>query len=282
MYFTTRRLTTGMQKGEIMSTINREFNSADIYGRSDRIPWDFRYTSYKDDKGRVLEKSYKVFKNVNYRDNYQLYVPQKSTGFTSIGLRYIQESVEAYTYCILGAQAKTRWSIVNKDAKLLQTQSVFRQIVEDTIIQSDPTVTISNMRRAISDTNALLNLALSPGIILVPSNMIILEKPIPGYSNILTSASIKMRFGVNARVNYVGVKKESKKVYQPDTPSSHIDDLDEVTNKSDSSIKKQVADKSDSSIKKQVADKSDGHNTELMALFVVTGAESLLTLKYVL
>ena len=275
VYFTTRRLITRMQKGESMSAINREFNATDIYGKSDRIPWDYRYKSYKDDKGRVLEKSYKVFKNANYKDDYQLYVPQKSTGFTNIGLRYIQKSVEAYTYCILGAQTKTRWSIVNNDAKSLQRQSVFRQLVEDTIIQSDPTVTISNMRRAIADTNVLLNLALSPGIILVPSNMIILEKPIPGYSNILTSASSKMRFGVNSKVNYVGLKKESKKVHQPDAPSSHLDDLDD-------SVKHRVTNKSDSSIKRQVVDKSDGHDTELLTLFGVMGIVSLLTFKYVL
>ena len=239
VYFTTRRLITRMQKGEAMSAISREFEAADIYGRNDRIPWDFRYKSYKDDKGRVLEKSYKVFKNANYRDDYNLYVPQRSTGFTNIGLRYIQESVEAYTYCILGAQAKTRWSIVKNDAKSLQTQSVFRQLVEDTIIQSDPTVTISNMRRAIVDCNVLLNLALSSGIILVPSNMIILEKPIPGYSNILTSASSKMVFGINNKVNYVGVEKEEgKKVHQPDTPSLHLDNLDaQVTNKSHQQVK---------------------------------------------
>ena len=120
------------------------------------------------------------------------------------GLKYIQESVEAYVYCILGAQAKTRWSISGGGAKSLQTQSVFRQLVGDTIVQSDTTVTISNMRRAIQDCNVILNLAISPGMILVPPNMIILEKPIPGYNNILTTVKKGMKFGVNTKVNYVG------------------------------------------------------------------------------
>ena len=78
-----------------------------------------------------------------------------------------------------------------------QTQDVFRKIVDDTIIQSDTTVMISNMRRAIQDTNVVLNLAISPGVILIPSRMVILEKPIPGYNNILTNATSKMTFGVN-------------------------------------------------------------------------------------
>ena len=83
---------------------------------------------------------------------------------------------------------------------------------------------ISNMRRAIQDTNVVLNLAISPGVILIPSRMVILEKPIQGYSNILTNATSKMTFGINSKVNYVGIKKKDtpKKVHQPDTPTSHL------------------------------------------------------------
>ena len=119
-----------------------------------------------------------------------MYVPRKSTGLTQVGLKYIQESVEAYVYCVLGAQADTKWSISSGGAKSLQTQSVFRKLVESTIIQSDVTVTITNMRVAIKDCNVVLNMAISPSIILVPSNMVILEKAIPGYNNILTSATL--------------------------------------------------------------------------------------------
>jgi hypothetical protein len=39
----------------------------------------------------------------------------------------------------------TRWSIVDPGAKSLQTQEVFRKVVEDTIVQDDVTVTISNI-----------------------------------------------------------------------------------------------------------------------------------------
>ena len=44
------------------------------------------------------------------------------------------ESVESYVYSVLGAQAKTRWSIVSDQlGKSLQTQEAFRRIVGDTI-----------------------------------------------------------------------------------------------------------------------------------------------------
>ena len=70
-------------------------------------------------------------------------------------------------------------------AKSSQTQDVFHKLVEDTLAQSDTTVTISNMRRSIRDTHVVLNLAISPGVILTPSRMIILDNPIKGFNNIL-------------------------------------------------------------------------------------------------
>jgi hypothetical protein len=54
------------------------------------------------------------------------------------------------------------------------------------------------MRKAIDDTNVRLDLAVSPGVILMPSNMIILEKGVAGFNNILTIASTDtMSFGKN-------------------------------------------------------------------------------------
>ena len=58
------------------------------------------------------------------------------------------------------------------------------------------------MRKAIKSTNVVLNLSILPGVILVPSNMIILDRPIAGYNNVLTTATEKMKFGVNQKLNY--------------------------------------------------------------------------------
>ncbi len=45
-------------------------------------------------------------------------------------------------------------------------------------------------------------MAISPGMILVPSNLIIQKEKIPGYNNVLTLATDKMKFGENTGVNY--------------------------------------------------------------------------------
>ena len=65
--------------------------------------------------------------------------------------------------------------------------SIF-QLVNDTIVQSDPTVTITNMRTAIRDTNVVLNMAITRGVILITASMIILSEMIAGYNNIPTFA----------------------------------------------------------------------------------------------
>ena len=138
--------------------------------------------------------------------DYRSFIAFHSEGLTEIGQKLFQESLESFNYCVLGAEARTRWSIVGKGAKSSQTQDVFRKIVEDTIVQNDTTVLISNMRTSIQATNVVLNLAVVPNIILMPSNFVILDKKIEGYNNILTTATKEMSFGVNKDVNYAKPK----------------------------------------------------------------------------
>ena len=65
-------------------------------------------------------------------------------------------------------------------------------IVKDTVSQDDDSVLISNMRTAIKSTNVNLDMTIIPGIVLIPSRMIILEGPVPGYNNVLTTATKMM------------------------------------------------------------------------------------------
>ena len=134
-------------------------------------------------------------------EDYKLFIATKSNGLTKTG-QLFQQSAESFVYCVLGAQANTRWPIVGRGALSLQTQEVFKKLVNDTIIQSDTNVTISNMRKAIKDTNVVLNMVISPGIILIPSNLIILDKMVVGYNNVLKLATKGMKFGKNEDVNY--------------------------------------------------------------------------------
>ena len=153
-------------------------------------------------------------------DDYKLFIADKSNGLTKIGQLLFQQSVESYVYCVLGAEANTRWSIVEKGAMSKQTQEVFKKLVNNTIIQSDQSITIANMRKAIKDTSVVLNMAITPGIILIPSNMIILKDKVDGYNNVLTLATNKMKFGTNTNVNYFErVSEEPNRVSKNTLPN---------------------------------------------------------------
>ena len=125
---------------------------------------------------------------------------------------------------MLGAQARTHWPIVGQGAKSLQTQDIFHRLVKDTIAQKNPVKAISDMRTAIKNTSVVLNMAITPGIILIPSNMIILKEKVSGYNNVLTLATKDMKFSVNENFNYVKPveQNESDSVKQGKTKSEDV------------------------------------------------------------
>ena len=163
---------------------------------------NYRYS--KNSRGFVTGITYEKIIGQSPKDvnDYKMFIATTTDGLTKIGQKLLQQSVESYVYAVLGSQASLRFPIVGEGAKSLQTQDKFRTIVKETIVQSDVTITISNMRAAIASTNVVLNMAISPGMILVPSNLIIQKKKIPGYNNVLTLATDKMKFGKNTGVNY--------------------------------------------------------------------------------
>ena len=162
-----------------------------------------------------LQREGRTIRSLN---DYQLFIAQKSNGLTALGQLLFQQSIESFVYSILGSQAETHWS--NEGAKSLQTQVVFKKIVQDTVIEDDETITIADMRKAIKDTKVILNTAITPGIILIPGSLIILKKKIAGFNNILTLGQSWMQFGENPTVNKVVVKPKSPVKKKENVPSS--------------------------------------------------------------
>ena len=179
------------------------------YDKSEDVRRKIRRQKYHQNKydGTYIEYEYLIGRSpYDVENDYKILVSKKCQGLTRVGQKLFQQSIEAFVYSVLGAQAKTRWSITGQGAKSLQTQEVFRKVVKDTVVQDDVTVTISNMRTAISNTHVILNFAIMPGLILIPSDLSILTAPIPGFSNVLTVARIGMTFGKNEKVNHTGIK----------------------------------------------------------------------------
>ena len=150
------------------------------------------------------------------------FIKDDSDGLMKTGQVLLQSAIESYVYCVLGAQAQTRWAIVGQGAKSAQTQQIFHRLVKDTTVQDNPTKLISDMRTAIKDTNVVLNMAITPGIILIPSNMIILKDKVEGYNNVLTLVTKTMKFGVNKNLNYVAPRTTKKPPVAPTTTTSPV------------------------------------------------------------
>ena len=184
------------------------------------------YTSMSKYGGQIgihyMKRMGRTYHSLN---DYGLFVAQKSNGLTPLGQLLFQQSVESFVYSVLGAQAATRWPIVGQGAKSLQTQVEFKKIVHDTIVEDDQTITIGNMRKAIADTHVILNTAISPGMILIPGDLIILTEKIPGYNNILTVADETMKFGLNDKVN-----KETKRIIPKVKPKPRSENKNDDTN----------------------------------------------------
>ena len=138
---------------------------------------NYKYRMSKNHTGVLGIDYQKVSKVQNNSDTDRMcFIKEDSDGLTKTGQKLFQLAVESYVYAVLGAQAQTRWSIVSQEAKPFQTQEIFHRLVKDTITQDDPVKAISDMRLAIKNTNVVHNVAITPGIILIPSDMIILKK----------------------------------------------------------------------------------------------------------
>ena len=152
-------------------------------------------------------------------------MPNQTSGLTLNGLGRINRSIEAFGYCILGAQANTRSSILGNLGTARNTQTDFLVLLEDSI----KTLTVSSgpvkYQDAIQATKVRLNFAVGRGVLLLPARMIINTESVVGYNNNLRRATDDMKLGVNNHVNQ-GTKKASLKLMaggpsKVNPPNSH-------------------------------------------------------------
>ena len=139
---------------------------------------------------------------------YDWFAPKKSAGLTQAGLSRINQSIEAFVYCILGAQANVRSSILGEGGRAKEAQIEFLTLMEDAIRQPDITKSVQRYQLAVDEAKVRLNLAVCPGAWLMPARMIINTESIVGYNNKLKQAQAGMKLGVNNSVN-LGTKKSA-------------------------------------------------------------------------
>ena len=164
------------------------------------------------DSGATANNTIAFIRNDQGADTqFEHFVPNQTSGLTLNGLGRINRSIEAFGYCILGAQANRRTSILGNLGTARNTQTDYLVLIEDSI----KTLTVSNgpvkYQDAIQATKVRLNFAVGRGVLLLPARMIINTESVVGYNNNLRRAMDDMKLGVNNHVNQ-GTKKASLKL----------------------------------------------------------------------
>ena len=135
------------------------------------------------------------------------FCPNVAEGLTQAGLSRINQSIEAFVYCVLGSQVNVRSSILGSGGRAKEAQSEFLVLVEDSIRQPDLAKSVQRYQLAVDEAKVRLNFAVCPGAWLMPARMVINTESVIGYNNQLKQAIPGMKLGVNDEVN-----KSTKKV----------------------------------------------------------------------
>ena len=152
---------------------------------------------------------------------YSWFATLTSHGITKAGLGRLNRSVEAFVYCILGSQVDTRSTIVGNGGSAQETQQEFLNIFESSVIENNIAKSVQRYQFSVQEAKLRLNLAIAPGVWLLPSSLIINTESVTGYNNKLQKATGDMSFGVNNSLNteaiQVGIKHNmgSSKVKLP-------------------------------------------------------------------
>ena len=191
---------------------------------------DFKYPGwmkFEDEGGKAIKGN-----RISYirpdsvaSNQYDWFAPKTSTGLSQAGLSRINQSIEAFVYCVLGAQVNVRSSILGVGGRAKEAQTEFLTLIEDAIRQPDLAKSVQRYQLAVDEAKVRLNLAVCPGAWLMPARMIINTESTVGYNNKLKQAAPGMKLGVNNDVN-PGTKKATLKLMEGgpskiNPPNSH-------------------------------------------------------------
>ena len=159
-------------------------------------------TKFEDEGGRASDGNLVPYiENTEARNQYEYFLCPVSHGLTSAGLSRINQSIESFCYAILGSQVDVRSRISGSQGSAIETQRQFLSMVEDAIRNPDISKSVQRFQLAIESAKVRLDLAISPGLWLLPSKMVVNTESVVGYNNKLKKATSFMRIGVNSDLN---------------------------------------------------------------------------------
>ena len=188
---------------------------------------------FSDEKGSATQTGNKYLGNeldhiINEEGSdhqFDWFVPDKAEGLTQAGLSRINQSIEAFVYCVLGAQVNVRSSILGDGGRAKEAQTEFLVLLEESVRQPNLSKSVQRYQLAVDEAKVRLNLAVAPGTWLMPARMVLNTGSVAGYNNQLRQATPNMKLGVNNSVNLetkkVGVRLMDGEKSKIDRPTSH-------------------------------------------------------------
>ena len=168
-------------------------------------------TKFEDEGGRASDGNLVPYiENTEARNQYEYFLCPVSHGLTSAGLSRINQSIESFCYAILGSQVDVRSAISGSQGSAIETQRQFLSMVEDAIRNPDISKSVQRFQLAIESAKVRLDLAISPGLWLLPSKMVVNTESVVGYNNKLKKATIFMKIGINSDLN-IPVRRSTQK-----------------------------------------------------------------------
>ena len=126
---------------------------------------------------------------------YEWFSPENGIGLTIKGRGRLNRSIEAFLYCIAGAEVDQSSSIVGQSGGATNAQGNFLDFFEEEVIFEKNST--KRYQFAIQEAKLKLDFAIAPGLWLIPSNLILNTESVNGYNNNLKSATLIMKFGIN-------------------------------------------------------------------------------------
>ena len=183
------------------------------YSGYTKTPYEYpsEETKFEDEGGRASDGNLVPYiENTEARNQYEYFLCPVSHGLTSAGLSRINQSIESFCYAILGSQVDVRSSISGSQGSAIETKRQFLSMVEDAIRNPDISKSVQRFQLAIQSAKVRLDLAISPGLWLLPSKMVVNTESVVGYNNKLKKATTFMRIGVNSDLN-IPVRRSTQK-----------------------------------------------------------------------
>ena len=237
-------------------------------------------TKFEDEGGRASDGNLVPYiENTEARNQYEYFLCPVSHGLTSAGLSRINQSIESFCYAILGSQVDVRSSISGSQGSAIETQRQFLSMVEDAIRNPDISKSVQRFQLAIESAKVRLDLAISPGLWLLPSKMVVNTESVVGCNNKLKKATSFMRIGVNSDLN-IPVRRSAPKHNLGSgavkLPHSGVEtqETKETSVKQPETVKpaKQQAETKETRVyKSETKTVSTSHETNLNVLIIVAG-----------